>query len=87
MPGTEPSHPASRDFPELVGVREVAAILRVRHQRVFQLVEKHPDFPRAVAKLRCGTIWLAEEIREYDKGWVRRIGRPPKKRVVPPGKE
>lgn len=87
MVSKELPDPAARGFPELAGPQEAAKILRVSRQRVNQLAERHPGFPRPVARLSCAPVWLAEEIREYDEQWVRRAGRPPKNKKTPTVKE
>lgn len=52
---------------ELMGAAEVAAALGVSRQRVNQLA--HSDgFPRPVAVLEAGRIWLASDIEAWKEG-------------------
>lgn len=60
---------------ELMGIAEVAELLRVTRQRADQLRD-NSTFPRPVANLRCGTIWNAEDIRAWALTWQRLPGRP-----------
>lgn len=74
-----------RELPELMGTAETAAFLRVSSSRVGQL-RARPEFPApAYDKLSCGTLWLAEDIRMFEKSWDRspRGGRPRKKPPAP----
>lgn len=48
---------------ELGGVHEMAAMLGVSKQRVYQLTQK-PWFPRPLAKLACGSIYDMNDVRE-----------------------
>jgi predicted DNA-binding transcriptional regulator AlpA len=49
----------------LVGAREIRALMHgVSRQRVYQLTSRR-DFPRPVATLRQGKIWLAEEVEAW----------------------
>jgi len=65
-----PNVPAVPEL-ELMGVAEVCALLGVSKQRVDQLVRTHPDFPRPVAELAAGRIWLRADILK----WARDTGR------------
>lgn len=68
-------HAADRSVaPELAGPREVAAILEVTHARVWVLMKK-PEFPVPVARLGCGPVWLAAEVRAYHATRRRTPGR------------
>jgi len=63
------------NFPELVGLSEIAEILHVSRQRVFQLRER-PDFPKPVAELRLGPVWSLPMLDRFISEWPRRVGRP-----------
>ncbi len=64
-----------RRMPEIVGVAEIQQILQVNtRQQVSQLAER-PNFPRPVAQLTAGRIWLRHEIEEFKQTWHRRPGR------------
>jgi len=65
-----PNVPAVSEL-ELMGVAEVCALLGVSKQRVDQLVRTHLDFPRPVAQLAAGRIWLRADILK----WARDTGR------------
>lgn len=54
----------------LVGAHEIGEMLGVSRQRVHQLVTR-PDFPAPVVKLAMGSVWSAEEVRQ----WARARGR------------
>lgn len=60
----------------LVGVAEVAELLRVSRQRVDQLAASYRDFPKPEAELAAGRIWSKAAV----EGWIaihpdRRSGR------------
>lgn len=68
---------------ELVGMVEAGEILGVSRQRVYQLAEDHPDFPRPLAELAAGKIFTKASIEAFNKRWDRkRTGRPPKAPAV-----
>jgi predicted DNA-binding transcriptional regulator AlpA len=58
------------DVHHLVGPHEIATMLGVSRQRVYQLVTR-PDFPRPEARLKQGTVWRTEEVQQ----WAERTGR------------
>lgn len=57
---------------ELVAMREIAELLGVSNQRVWQLYhdtkavygDREP-FPEPIAHLRCGRIWLRDEVEDW----------------------
>lgn len=55
---------------DLMGTAEIADLLGVSRQRVFQL-SLHQDFPDPVVRLSAGTFWRGHEIR----AWMRATGR------------
>lgn len=57
----------------LVGVAETAEILRVSRQRVSELA-KNRSFPRPVADLASGPVWIAAAVRSFGSNWDRRPG-------------
>lgn len=69
--------------PELVGVGEAAVLLGVSRQRAGQLINKR-GFPRPVAELGCGSIFIADEVRRFaearDRSPGRRKGPQPRRR-------
>jgi hypothetical protein len=65
----------SQGIPEVVGVAEIQEILQINtRQQVSQLAERE-DFPRPVAELRAGRIWLRSDIDDFGKRWRRKPGR------------
>lgn len=65
----------SRGVPEMVGVAEIQEILHVNtRQQVSQLAERN-DFPKPVAELRAGRIWLRADIDSFKQRWRRTPGR------------
>lgn len=62
---------------EIIGITEIAELLGVSKQRVFQLMERD-DFPAPFAKLACGSIWRKGDLSTFAEGWQRKPGRPPK---------
>ena len=65
------------EVPELAGPAECAAILGVGPAR-FCMLAKLEEFPTPIADLKCGKVYLAEEIRAYQATRNRRRGRPRK---------
>ncbi len=61
---------------ELVGLTEAAGLMSISKQRLSQLSVRQ-DFPSPVAELKCGKIWLKEDILKFDSSRSRRNGRPP----------
>ena len=59
------------DGDDLVGVAEVAEILGVSKQRIYQLAQRD-DFPDPVRRLRATPIWSDAEMRDFAKR--RRVG-------------
>jgi hypothetical protein len=68
---------AEPPIPELVGMSEVGDLLGVTRQRAGQLTERD-DFPPAVARLKSGPVFVAEQVRAFDARWDRTEGRPRK---------
>lgn len=56
---------------ELVGAAELSEMLGVSRQRVDALARSRLDFPRPIAEIRAGRIWLKADIEE----WARATGR------------
>lgn len=59
---------------DLMGVTEVRELLGVSRQRVHQLIHDDPTFPKPVAELASGRIWLKQDV----SAWARKTGRAPK---------
>lgn len=61
---------------ELVGTAEVADLLGVTPQHVHRLA-KRADFPKPVAELQAGRIWLKADVQTWSREHAdRRPGRP-----------
>jgi len=52
---------------DVVGAPEVAQMLGVSRQRVYQLIDTYPDFPAPVATLAVGRIWSRASIEEWNR--------------------
>jgi hypothetical protein len=59
----------------LMGQQEAAVALGMTRQWVGQLEKGNPNFPRPVARLACGPVWLAEDIEQFAR-MSRRPGPP-----------
>jgi hypothetical protein len=68
---------ATPNFPELVGVTEVADLLGVSRQRASALA-KSSGFPVPVAVLAAGPVWTRPSLNRFVDEWPRKNGRPPK---------
>lgn len=62
-------------LPQLVGSAEVTKILNVSRQRVAELRSAKVDFPRPVAELAAGPVWMRPAIELWKAGWDRSPGR------------
>lgn len=51
--------------PELLGASDVAEILGISRQRVYQLLEERADFPRPAAGLARGWLWRRGEVEAW----------------------
>lgn len=78
----------SRDCPillpmqdELVGIAETAHMLGVSRQRVHQIAQSNPEFPRPVAELAAGRIWRRREIEDWIQAHPDRQKSGPKRRA------
>ena len=52
---------------DLMGAQEIGDLLGVSRQRVWQLVERE-DFPKPVAKLAQGRVWLKADVVTWARG-------------------
>lgn len=57
---------------DLVGVSEIAEMLGVSRQRVDKISRSDSSFPKPVAEIRAGRIWLQADVRT----WASKAGRP-----------
>ena len=46
---------------------EIAQILGVSRQRVYQLMEAYDDFPAPLATLAVGRVWSRAAVEEWDR--------------------
>ena len=65
---------AEPNLPEMVGVAGVAEMLGVTKQRASQLANSD-RFPRPVAELNSGRVWLRASIESFNRRWTRKPGR------------
>lgn len=65
------------NYPDLVGVAEVAKMLNVTKQRISALRTK-PHFPAPLAELDSGPVWDRTALGNFLATWTRKTGRPPK---------
>jgi hypothetical protein len=71
---------SSPSLPNLVGIAEIASILRVSRQRASELA-RSKNFPRPLVHLAAGPVWLASSVDRFAKGWARKPGPPIKEAV------
>jgi hypothetical protein len=65
---------AARPKPvRLAGTHEAAAILGISKSSVHDRARSDPDFPAPLARLACGTIWDADELKAYEKAYDRTL--------------
>jgi hypothetical protein len=62
-------------LPEVMGTSEAAAMFRVSRQRLDEL-RKFKSFPKPVATLMTGPIWLRAALEAFAVSWEREKGRP-----------
>jgi len=65
------------NYPELVGVAELAEMLGVSKQRVSELANK-ASFPRPIVSLKAGPVWDRTSVGNFLETWRRRPGRRPR---------
>lgn len=53
--------------PELLGASDVARLLGLSRQRVYQLLEEREDFPRPVVELARGSLWRRQEVEAWGR--------------------
>ncbi|MGI8795543.1 MAG: hypothetical protein ACR2IR_02965 [Acidimicrobiia bacterium] len=63
------------NFPELVGVSEIAELLGVTRQRASALARRR-GFPTPVATLASGPVWTRPSLNRFVDEWPRKNGRP-----------
>jgi uncharacterized protein YuzE len=56
----------------LVGVKEAAARVGVQRSNFVRDYADKPDFPKPVAELATGRIWLRSQVEDYVRGRKRR---------------
>jgi predicted DNA-binding transcriptional regulator AlpA len=64
-------------LPKLVGPQEMAGVLGISRQRLYEVM-KMPGFPAPVVQLAVGPIWDAASVGQFVETWARRPGRPRK---------
>ena len=76
-PDQEPAVPLAFD---LVGAVEAAELLGIGRAALWERRRQHENFPKPVAELRCGPIWLRWQIQHYAAEEARlglRVSSPP----------
>lgn len=63
------------NFPELVGITEIAELLGTSRQRASELA-RSAKFPVPVAELAAGPVWPKSRIARFVDEWDRKPGRP-----------
>lgn len=64
------------ELPKLAGAAEVSRTLAISRQRLAELRASKSNFPRPVAELASGPVWLQPAIERWAAEWDRRPGRP-----------
>ena len=75
---SKPDKPIRPGGPDVASYWEIANYLKVSRQRAREIAEKHPDFPRPIARLAMGPLFLMDSVKKFADGWERRPGRPRK---------
>jgi hypothetical protein len=57
----------------LVGPAEIGKMLGVSRQRVHQLTEEDPSFPKPAAELATGRVWETRDVEKWAKATGREI--------------
>lgn len=69
--GRHLSQLVAQGVPDMVGMAEVQEILEINtRQQASQLAERR-DFPRPVAELKAGRVWLRSDIERFRRQWRR----------------
>ncbi len=63
---------------QAISASEIAELLGISRQRVYQLLEEREDFPRPVAETPRGAVWDRRDVEQWARK-PRRRGRPRKK--------
>lgn len=69
------------NYPELLGVGELAELLEVSRQRASELAGQS-TFPAPLARLKAGPVWDKSSIMGFLETWHRKAGRPTKSPVM-----
>lgn len=67
---------------DLMGHAEAAEYLGVVRSAIRSLSLNNPEFPEPLARLRCGPVWRAADIRLFARVSRRGVGRPKKEKVA-----
>ncbi|HLF70366.1 MAG TPA: hypothetical protein VI541_05360 [Actinomycetota bacterium] len=65
------------NYPELLGVKELAELLCVSKQRVWEL-RNIEGFPKPLTTLASTPVWTESSVQHFLQEWKRRPGRPRK---------
>ncbi len=61
----EPEDEPEEETPVLLGASDVARLLGVSRQRVYQLLGEREDFPRPKVRLSRGSLWRRDEVEAW----------------------
>lgn len=75
---------ATPNFPHLAGPQELAAILGVSRQRLYEIT-KMEGFPKPVVQLAGGPVWDVDSLNHFRSTWSRKPGRRPALPHIIPG--
>lgn len=50
---------------ELAGIAEIAEMLGLSRQRVYQLLAEHEDFPEPIGEISAGRVWDRADIERW----------------------
>jgi hypothetical protein len=64
-----------------VGMAEIAGILKVSKQRVYEL-RRSTALPAPIAELAAGPVWTRSSLKRFVESWERKPGRPRKRNVA-----
>ena len=71
-------NPAEFELDSLIGVKEAAALLGVAKSNFLRDYAAKPDFPKPIAEIASGRIWLKTQVEKY-------ASRRPRKRAASTG--
>ena len=67
------------NYPDLVGVAELAELCGVSRQRA-SVLARSSGFPEPLAELASGPVWDLRMVKRFVRDWARKPGRPARRR-------